>query len=94
MSIYDCPVKGEAQVQRINDAPAWLRSDPEVHITDELLEDCDAMSFVSERYEVAEPCPYARGLHHARLTTTAHLDHGDLHERVAQQAAVAAEGEA
>lgn len=68
--IYDCPVRGTAEVRRVNGAPEWVTSDPEVHIMNELLEDADAMAFLTERYGVQEPCPFDSSVTHARLKET------------------------
>lgn len=67
MTIYECPINGTATAQRINDQPEWLHADPEIHVSDELLEDAQDVKWISQRYSIDEPCPHGQFVHHARL---------------------------
>lgn len=70
-----CPITGTAEVQRTHvatpdqDELYWLRADPEVHVSGELLAkiDPDGKAFLLGRYEVGEPCPHQTDVFHARL---------------------------
>jgi len=63
-----CPFDGDAAVAiRPGGAPRWLRADPRVHVSPDLVTDPDAGPVLAERYAVGRACPVDPGVLHATL---------------------------
>lgn len=75
MSIAYCVIKGDAAITTIyNDDRTvqrleWLKADPAIHVTKELLEQADpaGLRFLKAKYALGEECPFDRTCVHARL---------------------------
>jgi hypothetical protein len=65
----NCPIRGEATVVEFDGGVRWIRTDPEIHVTDELLASPDARQGLEAVYVIGESCPHATGMTHARLRT-------------------------
>jgi hypothetical protein len=48
-----CPITGTAIVELVDNRPSWHLAEPEVHISDELLQSPRARAFIEGRYAIA-----------------------------------------
>lgn len=62
-----CPITGEAVATTTPDGPSWVRTDPEIHVAVELLDDEAAREAIEEIYTVSEECSHHPKTRHARL---------------------------
>ena len=66
-----CPITGDALIEDRAGEPHWIRTDPEIHVSQELLDNADdrGLAFLAATYEIGEPCPEQPDTRHARLLT-------------------------
>lgn len=65
----ECPITGDATVQRRDDGLHWLQADTAIHVSTELLDNLDdeGREFLTAKYALDEPCPYQPDTIHTRL---------------------------
>lgn len=72
-----CGITGEAWADQGPDGPVWTRTDTEIHVATQLLDDYpEARAFIEQTYELGEVCPLRPAARHARLRAGAEAGPG------------------